>query len=174
MAMMTQSELKHYLHYDPWTGVFTWIRNSNRGRVRVGQKAGTPYTCHSGKTYIRIGYSGRQYGAHRLAFLYITGKYPPQEVDHINGDGTDNTWTNLRRVDKAANGRNQKIHSNNSSGVAGVYWNRNLKKWHVQISVNRKRKHVCFSDSLLEAVCSRKAAERKYGYHPNHGQLRGL
>ena len=96
--MLTQERLLEVLRYSKSTGLFTW-RTSNR----KGELAGT--TTSNG--YIRIGIEGKQYKAHRLAFLYVTGKWPEHEVDHINGVKSDNRWTNLRDVSVSTNQHNR-------------------------------------------------------------------
>lgn len=89
--MLTQERLKELLTYEPATGVFRWRErrgNQGGGCVAPGDEAGSVYK----NGYRMIGVGGRRYGAHRLAFLYMTGAFPPAEVDHINGVPADNRW----------------------------------------------------------------------------------
>ena len=90
--MITQSELKELLNYDPATGVFTWL--VSRGRVKASSVAGH---VHS-RGYIVIMVDGRRHLAHRLAFVYMTGTFPDDQVDHINEIKADNRWINLREA----------------------------------------------------------------------------
>lgn len=100
--MITQKELKEILHYDPETGIWTWLV-SNSKRVRVGDKAG--YLCtHNG--YWRIKINGKRYRSNRLAFLYMTGKWP-NVADHENRIRNDNRWKNLRDLDSSGNNKNK-------------------------------------------------------------------
>jgi len=111
---------------------------------------------------------------HRLAFLYMEGSFPSDDVDHINGNGTDNRWINLRSVKRVENARNVKLLSSNTSGHAGVGWDVHRNKWRARITVNNKTKHLGRFDRIQEAVDARKHAEIEYDFHPNHGQIRPL
>lgn len=169
--MITQEQLKQFLHYCPDTGVFTWL--IKRSGVRPGDKAGT-HRKHDGKTYILISVNGKKYRAHRLAFLYMKGSMPDMLCDHINGNGTDNRWCNLREVDSVNNNRNMRLRADNKSGTPGVYWNKKDKRWQVQIKVGKKRGYVGQFKTLDEAVEARLKAEREHGFHENHGSVRPL
>lgn len=124
------------------------------------------------KGYVAIWFQGRIHLAHRLAFLYMEGEFPPDQVDHINGVRTDNSWPNLRMVAAAENQKNMKIAKNNKSGVTGVSWFKSRGKWVADIGVKGKTHRLGYRDSWFEAVCLRKSAENKYGYHRNHGTKR--
>ena len=114
--MLTQERLKELLHYDPETGLFTRLKSL--GKSKVGNIAG----CLNPEGYIQIKINYVLYRAHRLAFLYMTGKLPYDDVDHINGIRHDNKWSNLRECDNSQNMHNRKkAHKNNkSSGLLGV------------------------------------------------------
>ena len=92
------------------------------------------------------------------------------QVDHINHDRTDNRIENLRLVNANENGKNQKASVRNKSGVVGVSWKKSKNKWHSQIMVNGKQIHLGFFDNIDEAKKARIDAERKYGFHENHGK----
>lgn len=124
---LTQDELKELLHYDPDTGVFTW-KVSPTNNVKVGDVAG----CRYPEGYIKVHFKGKPYRAHRLAFLYMTGEWPKDQVDHINHIRDDNRWRNLRDVSHQENHRNMTRQKNNTSGVTGVYWEKAKKKWCAQ------------------------------------------
>ena len=119
--MITQKELKDLLHYDPETGVFTWLK-SGKGRKANGETRGLT----NGYFTIRINW--RQYKAHRLAWLYVYGVWPKGQIDHINHNTTDNRIANLREVTNQENHRNMSLSKNNTSGVTGVYWGKQLEK----------------------------------------------
>ena len=171
---ITQEELKKILHYDPEIGVFTWLlKKSNR--IKVGQIAGSRQVdILCGKAYIRIKISKKMYLAHRLAVLYITGNLPENEVDHLDGNGTNNKWKNIRCVSAIENQRNRRLQSNNSSGIGGVYWHVRNGKWHVRTWIGSKLIHLGYYDNLLDAASVKKSAEIKYGFHKNHGSNRPL
>ena len=164
--MLTQAELKEALQYDPDTGVFTW-RKSVGPNGQAGAVAGYLY---KGSGYVRIQLKGASYSAHRLAWLYINGCFPPEETDHINGKRSDNRLINLSAVTKTQNLRNTKKRADNKSGVMGVCWHKTNNAWQVKINVAGKEKYLGIFKDLLSAVATRKAAEREHGYHFNHGR----
>jgi len=162
---LTQEELKRRLSYDPETGIFLWILPIAHN-VKAGDVAGWP----AERGYWRIMLDGNGYGAHRLAFLYMTGEFPVNVVDHIDGCTSNNRWSNLRAVSHIENCRNQRIPKNNTSGVLGVSWHKQCSKWVVRIMVDGKKKHVGLFTDIADAIRARTSAERQYGYHENHGR----
>ena len=161
--MITQTELKRVLDYNPGDGVFRWkIRPTYR--IAPGTVAG----WGTGYDYRCIMFGGKTYRSHRLAWLYIYGEFPSHEIDHINGDRSDNRIENLRDVTKFENQRNAKKRHDNTSGVTGV--RRRHGKWYARIFVNSKDTDLGFFDDWFNAVCARKAAEHKHSFHPNHGR----
>lgn len=169
--MISQEQLKQLIHYNPDTGLFTWVITRGAKCIK-GEIAGniSQNGKHCRLSYCRIYILGKFYKAHRLAFLYMTGQFPTDEVDHINGDGTDNRWCNLRDVDHKQNGKNLRIKSNNSSGLHGVSWSDSRRKWRTRIFVDHKEIFIGRYDNLLEAACVRKSAELEHGFHINHGR----
>lgn len=112
---LTAEQLRMWLHYEPSTGVFTWRIKPNR-RIRVGDVAGTP--CR-GRWQIKLG--GTLQRSHRLAWLYMYGEWPKQQIDHINGNPSDNRICNLRDVSSTTNHQNQRrAHKRNKLGILGV------------------------------------------------------
>lgn len=91
-------------------------------------------------------------------------------MDHINGNTSDDRWENLREVTNAENLRNRKQAKTNKSGVTGVCWYKRTNKWKAYIH-HVKKKHLGFYATIEEAIAVRKAAEKRYGYHPNHGRV---
>lgn len=160
--MITQKRLKELLNYNHETGIFTW-RVSRQG-IRINAVAGT-----LSKGYIRIKINYRFYSAHRLAFLYMTGNWPVDQVDHDKHIRNDNRWVNLNQASPATNNKNSSMSDKNTSGHVGVYWNKGNNKWLSQIGVNGKRKHLGYFVDIEDAKAARKSAEIKYGYHENHG-----
>lgn len=142
-AALTQERLKELLSYDQASGVFTWNLRPARSLV-AGQAAGSKHA--KGYTVIRI--SRVAYFAHRLAWLYMTGEWPSRQVDHINGVRNDNRWCNLRTATQAENSQNQRgPRSDSKSGLLGVTWSKQGKKWQAQIKVDRVNRHLgCFTD----------------------------
>lgn len=112
---MTQDELKSLLHYNPETGMFTWLVDRGR-RYKSGRLANSIGPL--GYVVIRI--NGILYYAHRLAYLYVNGIFPECEVDHINHNKSDNRWVNLRHASHSQNCQNVRKKSNNTTGYIGV------------------------------------------------------
>jgi hypothetical protein len=161
--ILTQARLKELLHYCPDSGLFTWM--ASRGSIKKGCVSGT---AHS-EGYINIGVDGSRYFAHRLAFLYMVGVMPKEDVDHINHSRDDNRWGNLRGATRADNSKNSSISKSSTSGISGVSWHKASAKWRAHIRVDGKQKHLGSYGSLTTAGLARKKAERKYGFHENHG-----
>ena len=159
-------EFFKHITYDPASGIFLWaVPTSNR--VRVGSKAGH---LHGTLGYVQIRWKRKLYYAHRLAFIFMTGKEPPEQVDHINGDRQDNRWSNLRAVTASQNQKNAAMSRNNTSGFVGVHWDKAKSKWCAAITHNYKEIFLGYFDDINHAAASRTSAEAKYGFHPNHGR----
>jgi len=169
---LTQEYLRSVLRYDLLTGLFYWKKSL--GKAKKGNIAGSTCKYKNGKKYTRIGIGNKNYRAHRLSFLYVLSALPEDQVDHINGNGLDNRWINLRPVTGHENHRNSRLSSNNTSGHIGVSWQKYKNKWQVQIRANKKPIHLGYFLNIVDAVKARKEAEKKYGYHENHGQVREL
>lgn len=136
--MLTQSQLKEIVHYDPETGVFTWVKSS--GNRAAGQRAGSTNGNAKGKKYRRVSVNGRLYLEHRLAIFWITGEWPTHQVDHENRIESDNRWLNIRHAAPGQNMCNRGQFSNNKSGVKGVHWSKQQKKWAAMINYRGKQR----------------------------------
>lgn len=158
---LTQTKLKENLHYNPYTGIFVWIKG--RANIKAGAVAGSVSKKY-GYNYITL--NNNMYYAHRLAWLYMEGYFPETDIDHVNRDRNDNRFCNLRVVSRQCNTRNSNAPKNNSSGVIGVSYNNCHNKWVAQIGVNYKRIHLGVFDEKIDAVKARWEAEKKYEY-PN-------
>jgi hypothetical protein len=154
--MITAERLRELLHYDPETGVFTW-RLPRRG-VRAGYEAGASRS----DGYRRIQVDGRVIYAHRLAWPYMTGEWPDAEIDHINGDPSDNRIVNLRPATRSQNSANGRKPSDNTSGLKGVSWHARGRKWRAQIVVNGKCRHLGLFDCPAAAHAAYLAATEKF------------
>lgn len=151
--MLTPDRLRQHLHYDPVSGVFTWLVPLARN-VRVGAEAG----CLKADGYISIGIDGKQYKAHRLVWLYTYGVWPEQ-LDHRDRNRTNNRLLNLRLADNHLNGVNRNLFSNNKSGVKGVFWYSKLRKWQANITVRNVVHYLGRFDTLDAAISVRVQAE---------------
>lgn len=145
MNQLTQERLKELLDYDSETGVFT--NKVNRGRVRVGDVAGATQAIG----YVIIGVDGTRYYAHRLAWLYVHGKWPVDLIDHKDGDKANNRIGNLREASDAQNSENiGKARANNISRLLGV--SRHVEGLYFsRISVNKQKRHLGYFKTAEEA-----------------------
>jgi hypothetical protein len=122
--------LQELLAYEPETGFFRW--RVNKHRALAGAVAGTVLSQE--RPYLVIGIDDSRYLAHRLAWFYMTGKWPEDGVDHINGKQFDNRWVNLREATQSQNSGNGRAKSTNTSGFKGVYLKKD--KWVASITVD--------------------------------------
>lgn len=147
--MLTQNRLKQVLHYEPLTGMFTWLVSGN-GR-NIGAEAGSVVKARNELKYQTISVDGKTYFAHRLAFLYMTGLFPVNVVNHIDGDGLNNVWLNLEDVTQAVNLQSDNIVSRSKSGVRGVYWNPKAQRWQANYVRDGVRYYIGLFDELRNA-----------------------
>lgn len=160
MSSLTQHRLKELIHYCPDTGAFTW-RVTVGSRAVAGQRAGTGAPGCRGQ--IRV--DGKIYRYHRLAVLYVTGKWPPHQVDHIDGDPSNNRWDNLRLATNSQNAKAfKKLSHKNKSGVRGVSWCRYRRRWYASIRYADKKVDLKCDGTLFGAVAARKSFECRVKY----------
>ena len=135
--MLSYENLIKILTYNPDTGDFHWkIKPSPR--FPAGMKAGS-----NTNGYIRIHYNGRMYGAHRLAWLYVYKQHPTYQIDHINGNPSDNRISNLREATALENAQNiRKPQKNNSHGTLGITYDPQKQLWRARIGLNGKRIYI--------------------------------
>lgn len=148
------ARVREVLSYDPDTGTFTWLVSTSN-RVRVGDRAG----WKNGNGYLRLAIDGCKCYGQRLAWVLSYGTWPVAEIDHINGDPSDNRLVNLREATRAENGRNLRRKSNNTSGTSGVSFCASTGKWQAQIMINRRNKNLGLFANFQDAIAVRKAAE---------------
>lgn len=185
MAELTYSEVAALLQYDPETGKLFWkartpdmVKPGNQTsevncRVWNGRWAGKEaFTCTMNNGYRQGNVNNTLYLAHRIIWLLCHGEWPTDQIDHINGERSDNRIANLRVVTCAENLRNMGLRPSNKSGVHGVSWENYTNKWKVQIKVDGKNKNLGRFSDILEAEDVRKAADVQYGYHVNNGKVR--
>lgn len=136
---LTAERLRHVLEYSPNTGEWVWLVTlSSRGQK--GAKAGCP-SIRDGWV-IRI--DGCLYKSHHLAWLYMTGEWPVDQIDHEDLDRTNNRWLNLREADNSQNGANKPLQCNNTSGFKNVSYRPDCRNrpYLAFASVSGKRKYL--------------------------------
>jgi len=155
---LTQTKLKESLKYDPDTGLLR--RKKRRGKLKIGEPAGTVRTDR----YVLIHIEGEKYYAHRLAWLYVYGYLPENEIDHINRNAADNRLCNLREVSRQCNAKNYGNRKDNTSGIKGVSWNKKERRWTPCIELDGKQHHLGSYKDFDNAVCARLAAEQRLNW----------
>lgn len=156
---LTAEFVRSILDYDPETGIFTWrAKTGPHVRYRVG------YVAFSrNKLQVMIGIRGAKYCGHRLAWLWMTGEWPADEVDHINGDRFDNRWVNLRAATNSQNSVN-KGQPRSSSPFKGVRFDPRRNYWQARIKHQGHQQHLGYFDTPEEAAeAYRKAAQARWG-----------
>jgi hypothetical protein len=158
---LTVDRLKETVHYDPDTGIFTWLV-SKRGRfARIGQVAGK---LNKGNGYVLLAVDGKTYRAHRLAWLYMYEKWPTKKLDHKDNIRHHNWLTNLREATDSENLWNQGKLARNKSGFKGVYFHSHTKQWMARCSLKGVRHYLgLFSSPDLASAAYQVFAEANHG-----------
>jgi hypothetical protein len=193
-SILTQEIVRELLDYDPATGLFTWKYRElkwfdedgwngggTRGNLRNqrswnGKHAGKPAFCtprvFDTNTYLWGVLLWESHSAHHMAFMWMTGRWPDPEVDHEDGDGTNNRWKNLREVTRPINQQNRRRHRDYKGKVLefdhiGIKWNGG--RYGARITHNKKNVWLGTFDTLDEAVAARQSAQKLLGFTKRHG-----
>lgn len=158
--------LLQFVSYNPESGQFTWI-GEDAPRRRKNSLMQTRDTAG----YIILRIEGKNHKAHRVAWHLEKGEDPGKfEVDHINGNKIDNRIVNLRLSTRGQNRANSTHNKGSKSGIKGVYWCKNQKKWRAQITTNKKViKLGSFTDPFEAHMAYREAAVKYHGEFANFG-----
>ena len=157
MITLTQELLKALFEYDPITGHFT-RKMQTTGRWPIGSKVGT--TNKRGYVCVHVG--EKIYYAHRLAWLYTYGEWPPKHIDHVDRNKSNNAIANLRLATDAENNQNK------DADELGVDWHKKAKKWRARIQIAREQKHLGLFDTFEEA--KKAYLEQKQILHPFYAE----
>ena len=157
---LTAERARHLLAYDPQTGILTRRVALSRS-TKVGDVAGYE---HPVKRYVYLFVDGKRYFAHRVIWLMQTGAWPPETIDHRDGDRKNNRWSNLRLLSVGENNQNRQRKSRNTSGLLGVSWMARANKWRAQICVGRKVMYLGLHETKESAYEAYLAAKR--AVHP--------
>ena len=155
--IITQEYLRQILHYDPETGIFTWLKTMPP-RARKGAVAG--HVAKNGRPI--IGLHQKCYYSYRLAWLWMTGEWPIQDIDHKDGNPSNNRFSNLRLCTMSQNQQNRrKACGDTHSGLLGVY-PQAYGSWYARIKTNGKLIHLGTYITKEEAHAAYVKAKRKY------------
>lgn len=113
--------------------------------------------------YQEVTINKKKYYAHRIIFMMFYGRWAEQ-IDHIDGDRSNNLLSNLREASNAENNRNTKLRSTNQTGFKGVCYNKINKNYNARIMVNYKGIHLgCFDTPEEAHEAYKKAALELHG-----------
>jgi hypothetical protein len=130
-SLLNQELLKELVNYDPNTGVFAWKK------IRPGVSSSKKFGSLKPSGYIVVLINKKLYRLHRLAWLYMTGEWPENEIDHINGNKADNRFCNIRKATKAENNWNKKVRKDSTTGVKNVLYYPKYQSYYVRITANK-------------------------------------
>lgn len=162
MNELTQSSLKERLIYDPETGIFVWL--DSLGGVKLGSVCGHV----NNRGYVRITIDGRRHRAHRLAWLYVYGKFPRDQIDHIDGNPSNNKMSNLRECTGSENSQNARIRKDKKLRIKNVYFHKKSGRYRVQVTSNKRRYEKVFDvleDAAADALRARKEMHGQFARH---------
>lgn len=175
--------LGELIDYNPETGDLTWrlrephwFKNSeHRTAERECRRWNTRHANTTALSTDKQGYRrgwilGKMWAGHIVAFTIYHGRLPVGQIDHINGDRSDNRIGNLREVTPTENARNATRRCDNTSGTTGVGFHKGRRKWVAYISVGGQQRHLGLFRTKPEALAARRHALRMAGYHENHGK----
>lgn len=156
------ARVRELFHYDPDTGIFTRkVRLAQRHHA--GDRGDFLITAGNNAGYRRVSFDSKRYMAHRVAWLYVHGTWPAQDIDHINGDRGDNRIANLRDVPNEINRENMRRPRGaaTTSGLLGVFLHKQSGRWRARIQVKKKGIHIGMFDTPEEAHQAYLEAKRK-------------
>ena len=162
---LSHARLRQLLRYNPVSGVWRWRLNKARA-YKAGDVAGGSPT----KGYRQLRIDGRRYLSNRLAWFYMTGEWPPVQVDHKDTDTFNDSWANLRLATNQQNGRNQRKRPRNTTGWKGVSFDKKKRRFRAYIKVDYKQIWLGYHATKIQAwYAYRVAAQKHFGEFANDG-----
>jgi hypothetical protein len=157
--MIPAPDIRDYLSYDPETGVFLWIkRPPYANRVKTGVVAGNVWK----DGYRTIMFRGRKHQAHRIAWWWVHGVWPPSDLDHKDLDKDNNRIGNLRLATDSQNQANAGPPRHNTSGFKGVYFKKREGRWVAAIGVGGIKRYLGYFDTAADAARAYDAAAHQH------------
>lgn len=168
---LTAEYVRSILDYDPKTGIFRWKYRNNAPQAVNTRWAGMVAGRKASNGYWDISINYKRYQSHRLAWLYMTGEWPKEEIDHKDLGKANNKWQNLRQATHGENSRNVRKKINNTSGYKGVrlFSLRNYRAYQARITVNGKVFYLGYFNSAEKAYVAYCKAAKKY-----HGNFKKI
>jgi hypothetical protein len=166
MIELNAEYLRSRFEYDPESGGLSWKNAKKRWKQKP---AGSVHKGNAGKIHLRVTLDKLGVYAHRIIWVLMTGEQP-ETIDHIDGNGLNNKWSNLRSVKFSDNAKNQKKHVTNTSGYAGVSYRKDSGKWRARLMVDGKSISFGAFPTPEAAHNARLQAINNYGFHHNHGR----
>ena len=163
---MRVRELCNIVSCNPATGELRWL--PREACDRYDKMFNTKYAGKLAGTSVNVdGYNvlhikNEWLLVHRVVWAMAHGRWPRKDLDHINGDRTDNRLANLREATRLQNQANYRTPTTNKSGYKGVSWCTRSKRWRAYISINSVTRHLGMFTDKRDAIAARRAAAIKY------------
>ena len=158
MERITKERLEQFVRYEPTTGLLTWIISPG-GRAKIGATVGSKHS----RGYREARIDGCRLFVHQAVWVLMTGSWPSHQIDHINGDRSDNRWGNLRAAMQYQNSANMRRRPSNQSGFKGVV-KTNKNGWTAYIHVSGKTRYLgVFSTPEAASAAYENAAREAWG-----------
>ena len=164
---MDTIKLKKCIKYNKETGEIIWINTiSPKNKYRIGKTAGVI----NNRGYLTIQFNNKPYQAHRLIWWYVYGEEAPSDIDHIDGNRSNNKLSNLRLANKQQNQANARLRRDNSSGYRGIIWNKREQKFIANIRIDGVLHYLGRFDTAIEGhKAYKKAAKKAWGKYAYTG-----
>lgn len=184
-SLITPELCRQLLHYEPGTGKLFWLPrpasmyrdNEKWSAAHAAAAWNAKWAGREAFTCLKDGYGfgsilGHPVKAHRVCWAIAHGRWPEGLIDHENGVRSDNRLKNLSDVTHLKNCTNRGKDRRNKTGIMGVRWVARRQAWEAHIGVSGKQKFLGLFTTFDAAAHARRAAEKRYGFHPNHGRAR--